>query len=89
MSFMPAVGLLYLSPFGIMELVAYSIAMSRSLIVGHRLLKRQFNRLEAKHLAIDIGILIGLLLAGAVIEHELIQWASDQGFNIFEGVGLN
>ncbi len=89
MSFMPAVGLLYLSPFGIMELVAYSIAMSRSLIVGHRLLKRQFNRLEAKHLAIDVGILLGLLLAGAFIEHELIQWASDQGFNVFEGVGLN
>jgi len=89
MSFMPAVGLLYLSPFGIMELVAYSIAMSRSLIVGHRLLKRQFNRLEAKHLGIDIGILLGLLLAGAVLEYELIQWASDQGFNIFEGVGLN
>ncbi len=89
MSFMPAVGLLYLSPFGILELIAYSIAMSRSLIVGHRLLKRQFNRLEAKHLAIDVGILVALLLVGAFMEYELIQWASSQGFNVFEGVGLN
>ena len=89
MSFMPAVGLLYLSPFGIMELIAYSIAMSRSLIVGHRLLKRQFTRLEAKHLGIDVGILVGLLLAGGFIEHILIQWATSQGYNIFQGVGLN
>lgn len=84
MSIMPAVGLLFLSPFGIMELVAYSIAMSRSLIVGHRLLKRQFTRLEAKHLVIDIGILIGLLLAGAFIEHILIQWATNSGFDLME-----
>ena len=32
--------LLYASPFGIMELVAYSIGMSRSLLLAQKLLKK-------------------------------------------------
>jgi len=40
----PAVALLYLSPFGLMELSAYALGMSRSFLLIHKIIKKSFNQ---------------------------------------------
>ncbi len=72
---LPAIMLLFGSPFGFMELVAYSIGMSRSLLLFKKLVKkstRKFTRTDIKVLLIEIGIVVGLLMAGGVIEAYMI-----------------
>lgn len=74
LSKIPPLALLYLSPFGIMELAAYSIGMSRSLLLINMLIKKRSSlRYELKPTVIEIGIVIGLLLAGAFIEYAMIK----------------
>jgi len=69
--------LLYVSPFGIMELVGYSIAMSRSLLLTHKIIKKipikNIIKNDYKIIAIEIGIVVGLLLAGGFLEAYLID----------------
>ena len=74
--------ILYLSPFGIMELVAYSMATSRSFILIKTIIKRQSLRSLIKHTAIEVGILIGLLLAGGYLEFYLIELARQGDFEL-------
>jgi len=65
----PAFAVLWLSPFGLMELVAYSIAMSRSLLI----IKRRKNlRQDKKIIAIEVGIVVALIFFGGVIESLLL-----------------
>jgi uncharacterized membrane protein SpoIIM required for sporulation len=70
---LPPLAVLYLSPFGVMELVAYSIGMSRSLLLINTIIKKQPLRKELRQTAIEIGIVIALLLAAGVIEYSMIQ----------------
>ena len=43
----PSLAILYLSPFGVMELVAYSLAMSRSYILIRKIIKKfQYNKIS-------------------------------------------
>jgi hypothetical protein len=61
-----------------MELVAYSIAMSRSLIVllvfvRRRALKTQLIA-QWKPSAVEIGIVIGILIAAAFIEFSMVSF---------------
>ena len=65
--------LLYASPFGIMELVAYSIAMSRSLLLIHKIIKKTSIKNDYKIIGIEVGIVVGLLLAGGFLEAYLID----------------
>ena len=69
--------LLYVSPFGIMELVAYSIAMSRSLLLTHKIIKKMpiknIIKNDYKIIGIEVGIVVGLLLAGGFLEAYLID----------------
>jgi len=67
--------ILYLSAFGVMELVAYSIAMSRSYHLVHVLIKRVNLKLIIKPTAIEIGIVVGLLLVAGFLEEYMIQAA--------------
>jgi uncharacterized membrane protein SpoIIM required for sporulation len=60
------------SPFGIMELAAYSIGMSRSLILIFSLVKRRTLKHELKITGIEIGIAVGLLLVAAIIESYMV-----------------
>ncbi len=71
-----------ITPFGILEVIAYGIAMSRSGMLIFRLVKdkpwRQGNGRPFFHNTlvptfIEIGIVAAILLAGAVIEWQLIQ----------------
>jgi len=69
----PAFLLLYLTPFGFMELVAYSLAMSRSFTLTVVLIKRRsLIKAELKPTLIEVGILIGLLFFAGVIENIML-----------------
>ena len=70
---LPPLAIIYLSPFGVMELIAYSIGMSRSLLLINAILKKKDLKKEIRPTAIEIGIVIGLLLAAAFIEYAMIQ----------------
>jgi len=65
--------LLYVSPFGIMELGGYSIAMSRSLLLIHKIIKKISIKNDYKIIGIEVGIVVGLLLAGGFLEAYLID----------------
>ena len=62
-----------LTPFGLMELAAYSIGMSRSALIIEKLVKRQSILKEKKAILIEIGIVVGLLLVGGIVEYEMIK----------------
>lgn len=64
---------LYLTPFGLMELAAYSLAASRSALLTVPIIKRASIRPQLKHTGIEAGIVLGLLLAGGYIEFYMIQ----------------
>ena len=72
---------LYATPFGLMELTAYSMATSRSYILIWMIIKKINLRKAIRGTAIEIGILVGLLLAGGIIEDEMIKMAEEQGFD--------
>ena len=69
----PALALLYLSPFGVMELIAYSIGMSRSFLLINAIIRKKPLKNELRQTGIEIGIVLALLLAGAFIEYSMIQ----------------
>ena len=74
--------LVFITPFGIMELFIYAMAMSRSGMLIARLAKdkpwrpqqrRAFYEDSFKPTFIELGIAVGVLFAAAIIEWELIQ----------------
>ncbi len=75
----PPLTILYLSPFGLMELVAYSLAISRSYIIIKNILKKSNLISLIKPTIIEIGIVVGLLLSGGYLEHYLIELAQETG----------
>jgi len=71
--------ILFMSPFGIMELVAYSFGISRSFILIRAIFKK-INLVQfIKPTLIEIGIVIGLLLTGGYLEFYMIEMAQEQG----------
>jgi len=74
--------ILYLSPFGIMELAAYSIAMSRSFHIAYSLIKRVNLKSLIKPTVIEIGIVVAILFAGGILEEYMIALAQ-QGASLF------
>jgi len=69
----PSLTIIFMSPFGLMEIAAYSIAMSRSYILLHKIIKKNPIRGDIRVIVIEIGILVGLLLAGGFLEYFLIE----------------
>lgn len=69
----PSLSVLYLTPFGLIELVAYSIAMSRSFLLVQKLIKKIPIKLDSKITGIEVGIVVALLLAGGFIEAYMIE----------------
>jgi len=69
--------ILYNSPYGAIELVAYSIAMSRSFHVVFSLVKRVNPKSLIKISLIEIGIVVGLLAIAAYLEEYLIAIAQE------------
>lgn len=64
---------LLITPFGIMEVFVYGLAMSRSAMLIYYLLKRMPWRKYAIPTLIEMGIAIGVLFIAAVIEWQIIE----------------
>lgn len=71
--------ILYASPFGIMELVAYSTAMSRSFLLIHKIIKKIPIKNDYKIISIEVGLVIGLLITGGFLEAYMIEYAEEMG----------
>ena len=69
----PSLTILFMSPFGLMEVAAYSIAMSRSYMIVHKMIKRMPIRPDYRIIGIEIAILVGLLLTGGFVEYYFIE----------------
>lgn len=74
--------LVFLTIFGIMELVSYGIAISRSYLLLTSILKRTNIRENLIYTGIEIGIVAIILFFGAIIEWDLIKQSG--GLNLAE-----
>ena len=79
LSDIPPLSILFLSPFGLMALVAYSFGISRSFILIRAIIKKIDLVPFIKPTLIEIGIMIGLLLAGGYLEFYMIEIAREEG----------
>jgi len=73
----PPLAILYFSPFGIMELVAYSLGISRSYMVIYAIIKHRSIKSQLLIIAIEIGIVVVLLLIGGYLEFAMIEGAKN------------
>ena len=64
--------IILITPFGVMEVFAYGIAISRSGIFIYQLVKKKPWREYVIPILIEVGIVILVLLVGAVIEWQII-----------------
>ena len=69
----PSLTILFMSPFGLMEVAAYSIAMSRSYMIIHKMIKRMSIRQDFRVIGLEIAIVVGLLLTGGFVEWHFIE----------------
>ena len=69
--------IVFLTPFGILEIIAYGIAISRSGILSYQLIKdankRQSWQKYVIPTIIEIGIVLIILLIGAIVELKMIR----------------
>ena len=72
----PALSILFMTPFGLMEVAAYSIAMSRSYMLIHKIIKRVSIRNDIPVTLVEIIIVVSLLLVGAYVEWYMIETSS-------------
>ncbi len=80
----PPLSILFLSPFGLMEIAAYSIGISRSFILIRAVIKKVSLSSFIKPTVIEIGIVVALLLVGGYLEFYMIELAEEEGVGIFE-----
>ena len=78
----PPLAILFLSPFGLMELTAYSLGISRSFILIRAITKKTDLRTFIKPTTIEVGIVVGLLLAGGYLEIYMIEMMQEQGLEM-------
>jgi len=78
----PPLTILFLSPFGIMEIIAYSLGISRSFILIKAITKKVNLVQFIKPTVIEIGIVVGLLFSGGYLEMYLIDLAQETGFEM-------
>ncbi len=84
LSEIPALAILYVSPFGLMELSAYSLGTSRSFILIHMIIKKINLRTAIRGTAFEIGIMVSLLLVGGFLEDYMIKLSQES--DIFSGL---
>jgi hypothetical protein len=78
----PPLAILFLSPFGLMELTAYSLATSRSFMLIILITKKINLKPFLKPTLIEIGISIGLLSVGGYLEYYMIKLVQDEGLSL-------
>ena len=69
--------LLYFTPFGLLELTAYSIAMSRSFLLMYKIIKKVSLKHDLVIIFIEIIITTVLLLLGGLVEDYMLMSLSD------------
>jgi len=69
----PSLTILFMSPFGLMEVAAYSIAITRCYMIIHKMIKKMPIRPDYRVIVLEIAILIGLLLTGGFVEYYFIE----------------
>ncbi len=78
----PPLSILFLSPFGLMEVFAYTIGISRSFILI-RAVSKKINLIPfIKPTITEIGIVVALLLAGGYIEFYMIELVQEEGLGM-------
>ena len=80
----PPLSILFLSPFGLMEIVAYSIGISRSFILIRAVIKKVSLSSFLKPTIIEIGIVVALLFVGGYLEFFMIELAQQEGLEMPE-----
>ncbi len=78
----PPLSILFLSPFGLMEIFAYSLGISRSFILIRAVIKKISLTQFIKPTIIEIGIVVALLLVGGYLEFYMIELAQQEGFEM-------
>ena len=74
--------ILFLSPFGLMEISAYSLGISRSFILIKAIITKTNLLQFIKPTIIEIGIVIALLLTGGYIEFYMIELVENGNLEI-------
>ena len=74
--------ILFLTPFGLMEISAYSLGISRSFILIKAIITKTSLLQFIKPTIIEIGIVIALLLAGGYIEFYMIELVENESLEI-------
>ena len=78
----PPLSILFLSPFGLIEVFAYSLGISRSFILI-RAISKKINLVPfIKPTVIEIGIVLVLLLVGGYLEFYMIDLAQQEGLKM-------
>ena len=80
----PPLSILFLSPFGLMEVFAYSLGISRSFILIRAIIKKTKLRLLIKPTVIEIGIVLAFLLVGGYLEFYMIELVQEAGTELSE-----
>lgn len=71
--------ILFLTPFGLMELTAYSLGVSRSFILIVAIVKKADLAKHIKPTLAEVAVAVGLLLAGGYIEYALLNLIAEDG----------
>jgi len=85
---MPEIGsisplsLLFLSPFGLMEIFSYSLGISRSFILIKAIITKTSLSQFIKPTIIEIGIVIALLFAGGYVEFYMIELMQNESIEM-------
>lgn len=70
--------LILVTPFGVMEVFAYGLAISRSGMLSYQIIKKRQWREYFIPTVIEIGIVVAVLSIGAIIEWQMITQADEQ-----------
>lgn len=64
--------IVFLTPFGILELLSYGLAISRGGILFYELVKKTISKKSIIYLLVEIGLVGFMLFLGALIEWNMI-----------------
>ena len=74
--------ILFLTPFGLMEISAYSLGISRSFILIKAIISKTNLFQFIKPTIIEIGIVVALLLVGGYVEFYMIELVENESIEI-------
>ena len=73
---------LFLSPFGLMEIFAYSLGISRSFILIKAIITKTNLSQFIKPTIVEIGIVVVLLLVGGYVEFYMIELVQNENIEM-------